>query len=76
MWYHEKTYGHNGWPDSKTDVYNYMLLSLFSFCAFVLLRYLDDAQNNLSFSALNDADKEKLKKILSYGLASEFKCLK
>jgi len=41
-----------------------------------ITRYLDDALNNISFNSGDSVQREKLQKVLSYGLASEFQYLK
>lgn len=41
-----------------------------------ITRYLDDALNNITFVAGDEVQREKLQKVLSFGLASEFQYLK
>jgi len=42
----------------------------------VVVRYLDDVLNNVSFDESRRDERMKLDKLLSYGLASELQCLR
>ena len=45
-------------------------------CAVLSLSYLDEALNNVSLDVEDKNKREKLQKLLSCGLASEFQFLK